>query len=106
MNSASANPVGTYQNSIVGTVTVIPPRVPTRGAIPISIPTAKAVKMIDNHAAMNKLAPRRFLLELPFKMNFTIKKGKSTNYCHVEDVSSKTGNSLILQMLTLELSAL
>jgi hypothetical protein len=41
------------------------------------MPTAKAFRMLETHAAMNKLAPRRFLLRLPFKRNFTTKKEKA-----------------------------
>ena len=74
VNNASINPVGTYQSSIEGKVTVIPPSVPTIGATPISMPTAKAVRMFHTHAVMNNAIPRRFLLEHPLTINFTTKK--------------------------------
>ena len=76
VNNASTNPAGTYKSSIEGTVTVIPPSVPTIGATPISIPTAKAVRMFDNHAAINNAIPRRFLLEHQLTIKLHNKKKK------------------------------
>ena len=53
--TASIKPVGTYQKSIVGTVTAIPPRFPTKGFIPIWMPTANAVRMFDTKQRFKRL---------------------------------------------------
>ena len=67
-------PVGTYQKSIEGTVTNIPPRVPTMGNRPISIPTANAVHTLEMNEAVNIPIANRFVVK-PLERNaFTIKK--------------------------------
>ena len=69
-------PVGTYQVSIDGTVTNMPPRVPTIGKKPISIPTAKAVHTFEMNEATNIPRANRFV-ENPLERNaFTMKNAK------------------------------
>ena len=61
-------PVGTYQTSIEGTVTNIPPSVPTIGKRPISIPTANAVQIFEINEATNILSPTVLLKILAIEM--------------------------------------
>ena len=67
-------PVGTYHISIEGTVTTIPPRVPTIGNRPISIPTANAVQTLEMNEATNMPNANRFVVNPLERKVFTIKK--------------------------------
>ncbi len=70
----SISPVGTYQISIVGTVTVMPPRFPAKGAMLVSIPTANAVQTFDTQDATNTLAANRRSLKFSPAKDLTTKK--------------------------------
>ena len=67
-------PVGTYHISIDGTVTIIPPRVPTIGKSPISMPTANAVQTFEMKEATNIPNANRFEVNPLDKNAFTMKK--------------------------------
>src|SRR5664279_2109486 len=67
-------PVGTYHISIDGTVTNMPPRVPTIGKSPISIPTANAVHTLEINEARNKPKANRFVVNPLERKAFTMKK--------------------------------
>ena len=70
-------PVGTYHISIDGTVTIIPPRVPTIGKRPSSNPTANAVHTLEINEATNTPNANRFVLNL-LDMNAFTMKNEST----------------------------
>ena len=73
----SITPVGTYHMSIEGTVINIPPRLPTIGKRPISVPTANAVAKFDTNEATNTPIANHFVL-YPLERNaFTMKKDKA-----------------------------
>lgn len=70
----SITPVGKYQKSIDGTVTNIPPRLPTIGKRPISVPTGNAVAKFETNVATNIPIANRVVL-YPLERNaFTMKK--------------------------------